>query len=55
MSASRKACNIQLVEIQPGERVAATPEQTLTLGKVTSLREAESQGYRAITQVKGLS
>ena len=55
MGAPRKACNIQLVQIQPGERLAITPEQTLAPDKVTYRREAKGEGYRATTQVKGLS
>ncbi len=52
MSAPREACNIQLVEIQHGERLAITPEPTFAPDRVTCLREAKGAGYRAITQVK---
>ena len=55
MSAPRKACNIQLVEIQSGERLAITPEPTFTPDRVTCFREAKGRGYRATTQVKELS
>ena len=55
MSAPRQACNIQLVKIQHGERVADTPERTFAPGEVTCLREAKGEGYRATTKVKGLS
>ena len=55
MSAPSKACNIQLVKIQPDERLAATSEQTFAPDKATYLREAKGEGYRAATQVKGLS
>ena len=55
MGAPREACNIQLVKIQYGERVADTPEQTFAPGRVTCLREAKGKGYRATTKVKGLS
>ena len=55
MSAPREACNIQLVEIQHGERLAITPELTFAPDRVTCLREAKGAGYRATTQVKELS
>lgn len=55
MSAPRKACNIQLVKVQPGERVVLTSELTFAPDRVTYLREAKEKGYRATTQVKGLS
>ena len=55
MSVPRKACNIQLVEIQHGERLAITPEPTFAPDRATCLREAKGRGYRATTQVKGLS
>ncbi len=55
MSAPREACSIQLVEIQYGERLATTPELTFAPDRVTCLREAKGAGYRATTQVKGLS
>lgn len=50
-----KAYNIQLVRIQSGKRLAITPEQTFAPDRVTCLREAKGKGYRATTQVKGLS
>jgi hypothetical protein len=55
MSAPREACNVQLVEIQNGERLAITPEQTFAPDRATCLREAKGEGYRATTQVKELS
>ena len=55
MSAPREACNIQLVEIQYGERLAITPEPTFAPDRATCLREAKGRGYRATTQVKELS
>ena len=55
MSAPREACNIQLVEIQYGERLAITPEPTFAPDGVTCRREAKGRGYRATTQVKELS
>ncbi len=55
MSAPREACNIQLVEIQNGERLAITPEPTFAPDRATYLREAKGRGYRATTQVKELS
>jgi len=55
MSAPSKACNIQLVKIQSGERLAITPELTFAPDRVTCLREAKGSGYRATTQVKELS
>lgn len=55
MSVPRKACNIKLVKIQSGERLAITPEQTFAPSKVTYCREAKGEGCGAATQVKGLS
>ena len=55
MSAPREACNVQLVKVQSGERVADTPERISAPGGVTCLREAREEGYRATTKVKGLS
>ncbi|MBI5555119.1 MAG: hypothetical protein HY920_04635 [Elusimicrobia bacterium] len=55
MSAPRKACNIQLVKIQPDERPAITSEQTFAPDEATYRCEARGEGYRATTQVKGLS
>ena len=55
MSVPRKACNIKLVKIQSGERLAITPEQTFAPGKVTCLREAKGEECGAVTQVKGWS
>ena len=55
MSAPREACNIKLVEIQHGERLAIAPEPTFAPDRVTCLREAKGRGYRATTQVKELS
>jgi len=53
--APSKVCNIQLVKIQPEERIAITSEQAFAPDKITYLREAKGEGYRATTQVKGLS
>ena len=55
MSAPSKACNIQLVRIQPGERPATTPELHPARRAVTVCCEARGMGYWAATQVKGLS
>lgn len=55
MSAPGKAYVIQLVEIQPEVRVATTSELNPAPGGVTCHREARGMGYRATTQVKGLS
>lgn len=55
MSAPRKAYTIQLVKIQPEERVATTSELNSAPGWVTCHREARGMGYWATTQVKGLS
>ena len=64
MSVPRKACNIKLVrlrlssaesQIQSGERLAITPEQTFAPCGVTCIREAKGEGCGAVTQVKGLS
>ena len=55
MSAPSKTYNIQLVQIQPGERLATTPELHLAPSLVTDCSEARGMGYWAATQVKGLS
>ena len=55
MGAPRKARAIQLVKIQPAERLATTSELNLAPSSVTSCREAKGMGYWAATQVKGLS
>ena len=55
MSAPRQARNIQLVKIQPEERLAADSELNSAPSLVTNCREARGIGYRAATQVKGLS
>jgi hypothetical protein len=47
--------NIQLVQIQPEERLAATSELNLASSMVTGCGEARGMGYWAATQVKGLS
>ncbi|MGB3459722.1 MAG: hypothetical protein WBB08_10640 [Halobacteriota archaeon] len=47
--------NIQLVKIQPEERLAATSELNLASCLVTGCGEARGMGYWAATQVKGLS
>lgn len=55
MSAPSKAYTLQLVRIQPEERLATTSELNPAPGGVTRHREARRKGYRAATQVKGLS
>jgi len=55
MSAPREACNIQLVKIQPDERLATTSELNSAPDRVICHREARGMGYGATTQVKGLS
>ena len=55
MSVPSKIHNIQLVKIQPEERLAATSEQNLASGLVTGCGEARGMGYWAATQVKGFS
>jgi hypothetical protein len=47
--------NIQLVQIQPEERLAATPELNSASCLVTGCGKAREMGYWAATQVKGLS
>ena len=54
-SCAEKARNIQLVEIQSEERLAATSELNSAPSLVTNCREARGMGYWAATQVKGLS
>jgi hypothetical protein len=46
---------IQLVQIQPEERLAATSELNPASSLVTGCGEARGMGYWAATQVKGLS
>ncbi|MFZ2071743.1 MAG: hypothetical protein WAV32_09170, partial [Halobacteriota archaeon] len=55
MSVPSKVHNIQLVQIQPEERLAATSELNLASSLVTGCGEARGRGYWAATQVKGLS
>jgi len=55
LSAPSKARALQLVKIQPEEGLATTSELNLAPGGVTCYREARGTGYRAATQVKGLS
>jgi hypothetical protein len=55
MSVPSKIYNIQLVQIQPEERLAATSELNLASSLVTGCGEANGRGYWAATQVKGLS
>ncbi|MCK4734086.1 MAG: hypothetical protein KAT65_16660, partial [Methanophagales archaeon] len=50
-----KIHNIQLVQIQPEERLAATSERNSASCLVTGCGEARGMGYWAATQVKGLS
>ena len=47
--------NIQLVKIQPEERLAAPSELNLASSLVTGCGEARGMGYWAATQVKGFS
>jgi hypothetical protein len=47
--------NIQLVKIQPEERLAASSELNLAPSLVTGCGEARGMGYWAATQVKGFS
>jgi hypothetical protein len=55
MGVPSKIHNIQLVQIQPEERLAATSELNLASCLVTGCGEAKGMGYWAATQVKGLS
>ena len=55
MSVPSKVHNIQLVEIQPEERLAATSELNPASCLVTGCGEARGMGYWAATQVKGFS
>ena len=55
MSAPREAYAFQLVKIQPRKWLATTLELNITPSLVTGYREAKGKGYRAATQVKGLS
>lgn len=55
MSAPRKVHAIQLVKIQPEERIAPASELNLAPSSVTNCREAKGMGCWAATQVKGLS
>ena len=55
MGVPSKIHNIQLVRIQPEERLAATSELNFASSLVTGCGEARGMGYWAATQVKGLS
>jgi hypothetical protein len=55
MSAPRKACLIQPVRIRSELRLAAGSELNPAPDRVTGHRGAGGMGYRATTQVKGLS
>jgi len=55
MGVPSKVHNIQLVKIQPEERLATTSELNLAPSLVTGCCEARGMGYWAATQVKGLS
>jgi retron-type reverse transcriptase len=55
MGAPSKVHDIQLVKIQPEERLATAPELNLASSLVTDCDEARGRGYWAATQVKGLS
>jgi hypothetical protein len=54
MSVQSKIHNIQLVQIQPKKRLAATSERNLTSCLVTGCGEVRERGYWGATQVKGL-
>jgi len=49
MSVPSKVRNIQLVEIQPEERLATTSELNLASSLVTGCGEAKGTGYWAAT------
>ena len=55
MSAPREVCLVQPVRIRSERRLAAGSELNPAPGRVTDHREARGMGYRATTQVKGLS
>ena len=55
MRVPSKIHTIQLVKIQPEERLATTSELNLASCLVTGCGEARGKGYWAATQVKGLS
>jgi hypothetical protein len=55
VSVPSKIHNIQLVQIQPEERLATTSELNPAPSLVTGCGEARGMGYWAATQVKGLS
>ncbi len=55
MNVPSKIHNIQLVQIQPEERLATTSELNLASCLVTGCGEAKGMGYWAATQVKGSS
>ncbi len=55
MSVPSKIHNIQLVKIQPEERLATTSELNLASSLVTGCGEARGMGYWAATQVKGFN
>ena len=55
MSAPREAWFVQPVRIRSERRLAAGSELNPAPGRVTGHREARGMGYRATTQVKGLS
>ncbi|MCD6457171.1 MAG: hypothetical protein J7K81_10370, partial [Methanophagales archaeon] len=55
VSVPSKIHTIQLVKIQPEERLAATSELNLASCLVTGSGEARGMGYWAATQVKGYS
>ena len=55
MSAPREVCLVQPVRIRSERRLAAGSELNPAPDRVTGHREARGMGYRATTQVKGLS
>jgi hypothetical protein len=55
MRVPSKFHNIQLVQIQPEERLATTSELNFASSLVTGCGEASGMGYGVATQVKGLN
>ena len=53
MCVASKIHNILLVQLQPEERLAASPERNLASSLVTGCGEVWGMGYGAATQVKG--
>ena len=55
MRAPSEAHIVQLVQIQPEQRLATSSELNLTYGEVTSRAKLEERMYQAVTQVNVLS